>query len=123
MANGLSFFAAMHQGWGFFPDKPGVASGLIISGFGTAGFVFNQLSTKLINPHHIKVDDKDAYHQNIVTRFPIMMMTLIYCWWGIIFVGLIMVFKAPPKQRSETLIEYNDEPLPASDSLNNRSTF
>jgi hypothetical protein len=94
VANGLSFFAAMHQGWRFFPDKPGLASGLIISGFGTAGFVFNQLSTKIINPDNVKVNDP-TYHEIIVARFPIMMMTLIYCWWGIIFVGLIMVFKAP----------------------------
>jgi hypothetical protein len=54
----------MHQGWGFFPDKPGFASGLIISGFGGGGLLFNNLTTKIINPHNYHTDD-ERYKLNI----------------------------------------------------------
>jgi OFA family oxalate/formate antiporter-like MFS transporter len=64
IASGLSFYAPMHQGWGFFPDKPGFASGLIISGFGGGGLLFNNLTTKIINPHNYHTDD-ERYKLNI----------------------------------------------------------
>ena len=57
-----------------------------------------------------------------------MMSHLIYYWWGIILVGLIMVFKGPPRaKKSESprvqlvSVDDVDGPLPSSESLNNES--
>lgn len=97
MASGLSFYAGMHQGWGWFPDRPGFASGLILAGFGGGGFIFNSLSTKLINPDNLnKVDDPITYYIVINDRFEYMFMTLIFCWLSFTAVGVIGVFR-PPK--------------------------
>lgn len=39
--NGLTYLTAVHQGWMWFPDKPGLASGIIIGGYGFSGLIFN----------------------------------------------------------------------------------
>ena len=53
---GISNYAAMHHAWLFFPDKPGLSSGVILAGFGGGGFIFDILSTALINPQNIPLD-------------------------------------------------------------------
>ena len=50
--NGIAFFAATQEAWKFFPDRPGFASGIILAGFGGGAFVFDNISTAIINPEN-----------------------------------------------------------------------
>ena len=111
MASGLSFYAPMHQAWGFFPDRPGFASGLIISGFGGGGLIFNNLSTSIINPENISISDP-LYNETIKAGFPMMIRKLMVYWFAIITIGLLLVWKSPPKpevNNSETSDETKKE--------------
>jgi len=40
----------MHHGWLWFPDKPGLISGIIIGGFGLGALIFGPLATAIVNP-------------------------------------------------------------------------
>ena len=40
---GLAYTAPMVSGWKWFPNKKGLVSGAVVAGFGSGGFVFNQV--------------------------------------------------------------------------------
>ena len=42
---------AVHHGWLWFPNRPGLISGLIIGGFGLGSLVFSPIATQIVNPH------------------------------------------------------------------------
>ena len=48
--NGMSYMAPVQLAWKSFPEKSGLASGIIIGGFGFGGLVFSYVSTMLVNP-------------------------------------------------------------------------
>jgi OFA family oxalate/formate antiporter-like MFS transporter len=52
-AVGLLQYCANEHAWLFFPDKKGLASGIVLSGFGLGAFIFINISTKIINPNNI----------------------------------------------------------------------
>jgi hypothetical protein len=52
--NGLAYFAACNEAWKYFPDKPGLASGIILAGIGGGSFFFDNISTALINPNDLQ---------------------------------------------------------------------
>jgi hypothetical protein len=41
------------------------------------------------------------YDNMIIARFPLMLRWLIVCWLFIIFIGIVFVWKAPPKPKKE----------------------
>jgi len=43
-------------GWAHFPEKKGIVSGIIIGAFGLGSFLFNVISTQLMNPDGVKPD-------------------------------------------------------------------
>jgi MFS family permease len=43
---GIAYTAPMAAGWKWLPDKKGLVSGIILTGFGAGGFVFNIIGTK-----------------------------------------------------------------------------
>ena len=51
ICNGLTYMVPMHHGWLWFPDKPGLISGIIIGGFGFSAFIFAPIATQLVNPN------------------------------------------------------------------------
>ena len=40
----------IHHGWLWFPESPGLVSGLAIGGFALGALIFDNVSTALINP-------------------------------------------------------------------------
>jgi OFA family oxalate/formate antiporter-like MFS transporter len=50
LVNGLTYMSTIHHAWLWFPDKPGLASGIIMSGYGLSGFIFSDLSLLFVNP-------------------------------------------------------------------------
>jgi hypothetical protein len=49
--------------WGYYPNRKGIVSGIIIGVFGLGSFTFNMISSKLINPDGVKPDE-----QNLVPK-------------------------------------------------------
>ena len=52
-SNGLTYTVPMHHGWLWFPNRPGLVSGIIIGGFGMGSFIFDFVCTALVNPDDI----------------------------------------------------------------------
>ena len=50
VVDGLTYMSTVKHGWDWWPDKPGFASGIIISGFGLSGLIWNFVSLELVNP-------------------------------------------------------------------------
>jgi len=54
--------AILRAGWSHLPERKGIVSGIIISGFGFGGFVFGIVTQRLCNPDSLKfeVDPTDG---------------------------------------------------------------
>lgn len=50
---GFMYSAAVRAGWSHLPGRKGVASGLIISGFGFGGFFFGIITNRFANPNNV----------------------------------------------------------------------
>jgi hypothetical protein len=49
----------IHNGWLWFPENPGLVSGLVLGGYGLGTVVFDSISTLIINPNNLKPTDVD----------------------------------------------------------------
>ena len=94
--DGMASYAAANEAWKFFPDKPGFASGIILSGFGCGAFFFDNISTYLINPNDYAVGTPE-FDKVVQTRFVLMLRWLIVCFSGLIIIGVITIWRGPPK--------------------------
>ena len=50
LVNGLTYMTPVHHAWLWFPERSGLASGIIMSGFGLSGLIFNNIALFLVNP-------------------------------------------------------------------------
>ena len=48
---GISYMAPLMCGWEHYPHRKGLVSGIVIGGFGFGSFIFDIISTLLVNPH------------------------------------------------------------------------
>ena len=56
--SGFAYMVPVHHSWLWFPKHPGLTSGIVIGGFGFGSVVWNNLSTRMINPHDLPVDEE-----------------------------------------------------------------
>lgn len=95
---GTGYTAPMVAGWSWFPTKRGFVSGAILMGFGSGGFIFNLLGSKLINPKGLAASGGE-FPAEIYASFPAMLRKLAACYFALTTVGALMVSQpaAPPK--------------------------
>jgi hypothetical protein len=96
MLIGISNMVSIHHGWLWFPERPGLISGLIIGGFGVGALIFDNVSTYLINPTNLGGDDLN-YEYKIDDRFVMMLRKLCLCFSLIVVIGVVGIFPGPPK--------------------------
>eukprot|EP01031_Cornospumella_fuschlensis_P026078 gene26078-31490_t len=81
------------------PEKKGLVSGIIVSGFGVSSFVFGFISTNLANPHHEGVVDNSASKYDgyfppdstVLNNVPYMFRMLALCFTCLFVVGIICI--------------------------------
>ena len=101
---GFTYMVGMHHGWLWFPNNPGLVSGIIIGGFGCGGLIFDNMFTHLINPDNLPIN-KDGpnagfYDESINDRFIKTYRIIIACWLAIDVIAFIMIFPGPvPKKK------------------------
>ena len=71
--NGTTYITAVHQGWLWFPQNAGLVSGLIMSGFGISGLLFNNLALWLVNPQHEQASQDGQYEKQVYDNVPFML--------------------------------------------------
>lgn len=98
---GCGYTAPMSAGWTWFPKRRGLVNGLVLLGFGTGGFVFNLLGSKLVNPLHLS----PPYPPEVHAAFPHMLRSLAVWYATAAIVGGLLV---RPKRLKATT---TDRPL------------
>ena len=62
----LTYMAAIHHGWLFFPKSGGLVSGMILAGYGFGALIFDNVSTAIVNPGgKYKKDEHGWYPQQV----------------------------------------------------------
>jgi len=50
---GWVYLVPIHHSWLWFPKNPGLASGIVLGGYGLGAFVFDNIMTPIINPNDL----------------------------------------------------------------------
>lgn len=117
IVNGLTYMTTVHHAWKWFPDKSGLASGIIMSGYGFSGLVFNNLSLVFVNPTGVSANSEGVYPEDIAANVPHMLRCLSYCYVALIAIAVCLVFPGPAKEevtavdevaRDSDVLEYLD---------------
>ena len=108
LCNGLTSMIGVHHGWLWFPNRPGLISGLILGGFGLGSLIFSPIATYLVNPDGIQAVD-GRFPNQVSQRVPNMFLILNICFSVMCFVCFILIFPGP-------------DPTKLNDELNDKIT-
>ena len=97
----MVYMVPIHHGWLWFPNNPGLVSGLILGGYGTGALIYDNVFTHLINPDNLPIDDDGFYPPEVDDRFVMTWLTLVTTWIAIFAVGFIMINPGPVKKTAK----------------------
>ena len=87
---GLGYFPLLTTSWQYFPDKKGLLSGIILSCFGSAAFIWTWIGDNMINPKKLEVEKSGYYCHEISIKINDFWKIMIFVVIGfIIIVGLL----------------------------------
>ena len=97
--------------WKYYPNSKGLIGGIIVSGVGMGTFVFNLLSTYLVNPNSENADVNGLFDSDVANNVPYMIRILVACWasLGVVGITLIFPFKPETQKVDQYLLKTNDE--------------
>jgi hypothetical protein len=93
--NGLTYMTPIHHSWLWFPEKCGLASGIIMSGYGLSGLIFNNLALYLVNPDHISPGENGLYPKEVYDNVPHMLRGLAMCYATLVVISVVLIFPGP----------------------------
>ena len=108
---GFTYLPPVISAWSYFPERKGLISGIIIGAFGLGAAIFDQISTKLVNPHnedaHIKVKHGSVtdhyYGYDVSYRVPAMLRYLALIWFIMMVVGCALVSNLKKAEKHSVL--------------------
>lgn len=105
IGTGLAYTAPMSAGWKWMPNLKGLVSGGILAGFGTGGFIFSLIGSKIANPEALDMVD-GKFPDEVYKRFPKMLRTLSMMYAAVATVGSFLVQEKPeePAKGEKTLL-------------------
>ena len=89
---GLAYTAPMTAAWNYMPDKKGLVSGVILTGFGGGGFIFNLIGTKLVNPKNLEAL-LGKFPEEVYSNFPNMLRKLASLYLTFSLVGSLLIIE------------------------------
>lgn len=101
VGTGLVYTAPMAAGWKWKPQSKGLVSGVILTGFGAGGFVYNIIGTMLANPKGLNQGADGRFPAEVYAAFPHMLRTLATIYAAVCFVGALLV-SVPAESQSQT---------------------
>ena len=97
IGNGICYITPIIIGWEFFPKNKGFVSGVVMTGFGLASFIYSFVAEAIVNPDKEKpsvvttggkIYPKDS---EVAGRVPKMLWILSICWTGQAIIALILI--------------------------------
>uniref|UniRef100_A0A7S4F4J8 Major facilitator superfamily (MFS) profile domain-containing protein n=1 Tax=Chrysotila carterae TaxID=13221 RepID=A0A7S4F4J8_CHRCT len=102
---GIAYQQPFITGARWFPKKKGMVTGAIISGLGVSAFLFNILSTKLINPKNLEAVN-DAFPPEIYASWPSLLRTLGLIYGTLAVVGALLQSNPNSHDAKYPLLDY-----------------
>ena len=87
----MTYMVPVHHGWLWFPERPGLISGLIIGGFGLGALIYNNVARAIINPDNVSIGSDGRFPDDINEMFPAMMRTVWLCWLSMAVVAILLI--------------------------------
>jgi hypothetical protein len=99
IGKGLMYSTVLKAAWTHLPGRKGIASGIIVSGFGFGGFIFGLISRRLCNPNNISVMMTTTasgvtvrlFPDSVAQNVPHMLRTLDLMFFVMIVFGILTV--------------------------------
>jgi len=102
---GLSFLAISMSAWCYYPQKKGLVTGLMMSGFGTGPFVANFIAQALVNPNNEEATEKEGdlsyFGPDVYENVPRMLRVFSVIYFCIGLTGLV-ILKVPDTLKTES---------------------
>ena len=106
---GLAYVGPLACAMRWLPKWKGVASGIVVSGFGLSALIFNTVQTEYINPDNLSPDLPDPDNaeikyfsqKSILDRVPSVFLLLAGCYSVMQIVGSIFIVNPPPSDDSK----------------------
>ena len=93
ICNGLTYMVPMHHGWLWYPDNPGLVSGIVISGFGFGALIFGTVARVIVNPDNAEQDkETKKFPPEVNDAVPKMLMILTASWAVIAVISIMLIF-------------------------------
>ena len=106
---GIVYWPPIMCAWEWFGERKGLATGLIIGGFGFGAFIFGYISTALANPHDEKrvkdpVSGQMFFAPEVANQVPHMLRICVLIWVCLFLGGTILVSRNPDYVKHESNI-------------------
>ena len=108
LCNALTYMVPMHHGWLWFPDHPGLVSGIIVGGFGVGTLIFSLVCTALVNPGNEKPVN-GVFPDSVNERVPHMLLVFTLCRLGIAICAIALIFPGNDLTNSKEIKDAIDE--------------
>lgn len=109
---GLGYASSINAAIQWMPSRSGLASGLILGGYGFGALIFNNVQTRIINPENLPpiVDPtgatQDLYFQfSVASRLPVAFIYLSGFYILLQTIGIALMENAPSTVKTELSIE------------------
>eukprot|EP00746_Dinoflagellata_sp_MGD_P007525 gnl/MRDRNA2_/MRDRNA2_114905_c0_seq1.p1 gnl/MRDRNA2_/MRDRNA2_114905_c0~~gnl/MRDRNA2_/MRDRNA2_114905_c0_seq1.p1 ORF type:complete len:607 (+),score=100.29 gnl/MRDRNA2_/MRDRNA2_114905_c0_seq1:97-1917(+) len=99
---GLAYTAPLVTLFGWLPNNKGLASGIVVGGFGMGSFVFSFAQKAWVNPSGLapglKLNGLMYYSADapILGNVPSLFLLLAFCYFTMQVIGVALLFPAPP---------------------------
>ncbi len=92
----------IYNSWKYFPKNKGLMGGIVVGGFGFGAFVFNFVSTAVVNPNHLEAEN-GYFPLEVANNVPKMIRVLCLSWLGLSIIGIAMIF--PYKEEVSNIVD------------------
>ncbi|XP_071165053.1 apicoplast pyruvate carrier 1-like isoform X1 [Mytilus edulis] len=97
---GIAYAVPINCGHKWFPTHKGLVSGLVVAGFGSGAFVFDQIQTVFLNPENKEADlkvggDKYFTENAVLKKVPSCFLLLGGCYAALQLIGCLMLADPP----------------------------
>uniref|UniRef100_A0AC34QMX0 Major facilitator superfamily (MFS) profile domain-containing protein n=1 Tax=Panagrolaimus sp. JU765 TaxID=591449 RepID=A0AC34QMX0_9BILA len=100
---GIAYNCVLIQAQKWLPERVGLASGLIVAGFGSGAFLMAPIQTKFINPNNYHVDSEGFFTQtDLLERVPYLFLLLAGIFTILQVFGLIFIADPLPAEDDDS---------------------
>ncbi len=112
---GLAYVGPLACAMRWLPKWKGIASGIVVSGFGLSALIFNTVQTGYINPENVSPDRPDPFDDNIkyfsqpevLERVPHVFLILACCYICMQLIGCIFIVNPYPSGNADSDLTHN----------------